>query len=416
MVLNLTCIGPKARLIQCGGCSSGAIGSCGQVTHAAANRGGTAGQGRRMSGLTVLETGLIYRDAKASASAGQAYFPSVVRLDDGCLLASLMIGSAMEALNCQVHLCRSSNGGRTWTSPRPVAEKGPCETQTGRLTHLGDGRVVLLLSTSQRLDPEAGATNPSNLGHVPNPLSLYRSEDGGEHWSSPEPVDPPLIGPAFELCSPIVVLGDGRWLLPTSTWRGWDGDAPNGMKAVAFVSDDQGATWPRYVDVMDGTATATLFWEQKIIQLDQDRLLSVAWAYDEAQRSDHPNHFALADRAMLNFSAPTPTPLQGQTPELMSLGAGRFLCVYRRTDSPGLWSCVAHIDCDGQWRTEAEDGLWVPERAMQRTDGVSLSEGFRTLQVGAPCLTPLGDDLALLSFWVVEDNRANIRWMRLKVR
>ena len=39
-----------------------------------------------------------------------------------------------------------------------------------------------------------------------------------------------MAGPSFELCAPVTLLGDGRWLLPTSTWRGWDGALPNGHR------------------------------------------------------------------------------------------------------------------------------------------------------------------------------------------
>lgn len=367
------------------------------------------------SARMIQEADLIYRNPAPHLRSRQAYYPSVVRLPDGELLASFVIGEAMESLDAQLYLAHSSDGGRTWSEPRPLHQPMAHHTETGRLTCMGDGEVVALVSASERRDPNSGATNPANLGHVPTRLSLLRSRDSGRTWSDAEPVDPPLVGPTFELCSPIVELGDGRWLLPTSTWRGWDGSAPNGMKAVAFVSEDRGRSWPRYVDVMDGTASGVLFWEQKTVELDTDRLLAVAWAYDEAKRADLTNHYAIGSRDTLRFDRPQATPLRGQTPELLALGDGRALCVYRRTDQPGLWACVFEIDQAGRWRTLREQCIWRPALAPPSTDGAALVEGFRGLRAGAPCLRRLADGGVLLSFWAVEDGVANIRWVRLTV-
>ena len=74
-------------------------------------------------------------------------------------------------------------------------------------------------------------------------LILTRSRDRGHTWSPIERIEPPLVGPAFEVCHSITELRDGRWVWPCSTWMGWDGDAPNGMNAILLVSEDKGRTW-----------------------------------------------------------------------------------------------------------------------------------------------------------------------------
>ena len=364
--------------------------------------------------LSVLETGLIHRNPAPHLRAEQAYFPSLVALSPDELLSSLVLGSAFECVDCQVYLCRSRNGGQTWSTPVALHEKSPQHTETCRIARMRDGQIVLLLSESQRLDPASGPTNPANLGHVPTRMSLLRSSDGGLTWQEQEPVEPPLAGPTFELCSPIVELADGRWLLPTSTWRGWDGDEPNGMKAVAFVSEDQGRTWPRFVDVMNRVNERILFWEQKICEIDDGRLLAAAWVHDENTGTDRPNHFAVARVDGLRFAEPRPTPLQGQTPELLALEANRVLCVYRRTDEPGLWACLADIDRDDNWQPRHEQCLWRPALPPPRQAGQGLVEEFRGLKFGAPSLVRLNDQTILLAFWCVEDCVSNIRWFRLR--
>lgn len=367
-----------------------------------------------MSRLTLTHTGLVYRNPAPHLRPRQAYYPSVVTLGGAQMLASFMIASAMESVDGQMHLARSEDAGRTWSAPQPLHPKQPEWTETGRITHLGGGRGILLLSETYRPNPDVGATNPKNLGHAPTRLSLMSSDDGGANWSEPRRIDPPLVGPTFELCSPVVPLSDGRWLLPTSTWRGWDGDQPNGMKAVAFVSDDQGQTWPRHVDVMDGSRDGVLFWEQKIVAIDRGRLLAVAWAHEERTRRDRPNHFAVASQADLDFTPPAPLDLHGQTPELLHLGEGRVLCAYRRTDEPGLWGALAQIDADGRWRTLSQQPLWRPALPPPNQQQGGLVETFRGLKFGAPCLRRLDDGQIYLAFWCIEDCVANIRWMTLE--
>ena len=82
-------------------------------------------------------------------------------------------------------------------------------------------------------------------------LWLVRSEDRGRTWSRPELLVPPVEGPSWEVCHPIVELRDGRWLLPISSWMGWHGDAADGMRAMAFESTDRGRTWPRAIAELD---------------------------------------------------------------------------------------------------------------------------------------------------------------------
>lgn len=368
-----------------------------------------------MHRLSVVQTGLLYRNPVPHLFARHAYYPSVVRLPDGAMLASFVIASAMESIDAQMYLARSDDDGRTWTDPAPLHEKSPTLTETGRITHVGGGRVVLLLSESQRPDPHVGAVNPANLGHVPTRFVLWRSDDGGRGWASLGAIDAPLVGPTFELCSPIVVLPDGRWLLPTSTWRGWDGEAPNGMKAVAFISDDQGVTWSRFVDVMNGTDRGVLFWEQKIESIDGNRLLAMSWAYHEPSRSDLPNHYALASQDSLQFSTSLPTSLQGQTPALLHLGAGVVLCVYRRTDEPGLWAATLLVEADNVLRVLDQQCLWRPMLPGKHDQREGLVEEFRGLKFGAPCLVRLDGDEVFLAFWCMEGCVSNIRWIRLRV-
>jgi hypothetical protein len=227
-----------------------------------------------------VQTGIIYRNPKPHVFSRQAYFPSVVMTAHGDMLASFAIGEAFEAADSDVYISRSNDLGETWSDPARLIkdkDKKLC-SRYARIAAMADGSLVANIVRSHReAHPEEGLANPENIGFVPTDLLIARSMDFGNTWSDPIMINTPLIGPSFEMCSPIVEVTDGRWLWPTSTWRGWDGYCPNGMKMVALVSYDQGKTWPEYLEVMNRSSQKIIFWESKIIELSTGILLAVAW-------------------------------------------------------------------------------------------------------------------------------------------
>jgi hypothetical protein len=61
--------------------------------------------------IKFFGTGLIFRNPKPHVHSIHAYFPSVVRLEDGTLLCSLVFGAAFESPNCRTHVSRSTDEG-----------------------------------------------------------------------------------------------------------------------------------------------------------------------------------------------------------------------------------------------------------------------------------------------------------------
>ena len=337
-----------------------------------------------------------------------------MRLPTGELLAAFDIAQAVEALDYRTYLSRSSDEGHTWSPPErlfedPVKRRS---THSVRLSRMTDGTIVAFGARCYRDDPERGLTNRENLGFVPMELILLRSDDDGHTWRGPQTIAPPLTGPAFEVCPHIGDLGDGRWLAPTATWKGWDGEAPNGMKAIALVSRDQGTTWPEYIDVMDAYDRGVISWEQSLVQLSDGRLLAVAWAYNERTGRSEPTPYALA-AADGGFSASRMTGLNGQTAKLVVLPDGRVLCLYRRDDKPGLWANLSHLDGD-DWLNLEETPVWQGAGSGMTGEGISSDE-LSGLKFGYPSLLCLPDGEVMVVFWCEEEGVNNIRWVRIRV-
>ena len=368
--------------------------------------------------LEDLTTGILYANPKPYLRSIHAYFPSVVVMPRGEMVACYALGEAFAATNVHTHLARSSDAGQTWRHQGRLCADVPgrLTTELGRLSMTPEGELIAVVVRADRTDhPDEGLSNPENLGFVPTDVLIMRSRDAGRTWSEPALVAPPLEGSAFELCCPVTMLGDGRWLWPTAPWRDWEGNLPGGQRMVAFVSADQGNSWPDYLDVMSSPEGNLCFWESKIVELSDGRLLAVAWCHDERTSSDRLNQFALSDDGGKSWTAPQSTGLSGQTMTPCVLDGDRVFCAYRRMDEPGLWANLAHLEGD-RWVNDASEPLW----GHQSIEGVTQTGSgavatFRTLRFGAPSITRFPDGLLYLAFWCYEDCVSVIRWFKFGV-
>jgi sialidase-1 len=243
---------------------------------------------------------------------------------------------------------------------------------------------------------------------------LFRSRDYGRTWSKPKTIEPPLAGPEFELCAPVTPLSDGRWLWPTSTWCDWKGRWPSGKKMVAFVSHDRGRSWPDHMDVMVDPKQRVRFWESKIVELKDGRLLAAAWAYDETAAKDLPNQYAVSADGGKTWSKPASTGLQGQTMTSLALDDGGILTLFRRIDKTGLWANRAHLK-GSRWVNDEIVPLWGANVAGLTSRTKNMAHNFNVLRFGAPCLCRLKNGGIFVAFWCYEDCVSNIRWFKLKV-
>lgn len=370
-----------------------------------------------MSAISKLKTGILYRNPIPHVRSEHAYFPSVALMDNGEMLASVVLGEAFEAVNLHSWVFRSKDMGETWKREAPLLDplEGRPTSDFARITAFPGGEIAAFVIRHDRSGrTDEGLTSHETLGFVPTELLLVRSRDYGRTWSAPETLNPPLVGPAFEICCPIVPLRDGRWILPTQTWPAWDGCCPNGIRMVAFVSHDRGKTWPEFQDVMREPDSHVYYWESKIAECRDGSLLAIAWVYDDDNKKDRPNAYALSRDGGRTWSAPRSTGLCGQTAALSVLADGRLLVAYRRMDKPGFWVQIARLEGDS-WVNGEEHPLWGDQSSGLTATTADMAHNFNVLRFGAPCITHLPDGTCYIAFWCYEDCVSNIRWFKIGI-
>lgn len=362
-----------------------------------------------------IETGILFQNPSPHVKSIHAYFPSIVVADNGHMLATVVLGEAFESVDMHTRLFRSADSGKTWTDEGRIYSNtdGRLISDYSRISKLPNGELLILMMLADRTDhPEEGLANPETLGFVPTTFAVFRSNDHGYSWSQPDMINSPLGSIPLELCSPIIPLSDGRCLISTSPWKNWDGTASAGKRMIALVSHDLGKTWPEYMDVMKDPKQEIQYWESKIIEISDDRLLGVAWAHDLSRNTDLPNSFVLSYDGGKNWTTPESTGLLGQTLTPFLLDDGRILSVYRRMDQPGLWMNLSKIKND-QWINESEKPLWGQDAGGLTGNSTNMIHAFNVLKFGAPSVTKLPDGKIFIAFWAVENCVSVIRWFKL---
>jgi len=139
----------------------------------------------------------------------------------------------------------------------------------------------------------------------------------------------------------------------------------------------------------------------------------VVWAFEEKTGRSLPNRFALSADTR-TFSEPRENGLHGETAKLMTLSDGRVLCMYRRTDRPGLWANLVRID-GNDWVNVAEAPVWQG-LASGMTGERTSSDELSALKFGFPSMVQLPGGDVLAVFWCLEECLHVIRWARLVIK
>ena len=363
--------------------------------------------------IEVLETGLVYRNPKPLLKSVHAWHPTLALMDNGDLLAAYDLAEAIGALEYRTYLSRSTDGAKTWSEPvefwsDPVEDLA---RRTVRISKRADGTLIGAGRRSYCRHPDQGGWNPETYGVEPGDWFVLRSADGVV-WSGPEKVEPPLPGP-YEVCHAIVETRDGRLLWPTGLLRTWEGEAPDGLKALALLSEDDGQSWNGYLEIFSDPQGEVIYHEVSLIELENGRLLAVAWPFNAvAGKTLLPVPYAIAPNGR-EFTVRGSTGIAGETTKLVHLGGDRILCLMRRTDAPGLWAVLAEIRGD-EWINLEEVPLWQGSESRMLGERASATE-LAELHFGFPNLLHLSDSEILAAFWCREDCIHNIRWLRIGV-
>jgi len=352
-----------------------------------------------MKKIEILDSGHVHR--------GNSAFPTLVRLRNGDIISGFSVGGGPNTTR-GTDWARSADGGKTWMWEGTILPRTeiPVTTNSLRLSGTKAGTIIAYGQRNYLGDKEI------EFGGDRNEPIFCLSFDDGHTWSSPHVISSSWQGP-FEISNPIVELTDDRWLAPAAILTD---PTRFGEYVIAFESADKGRTWPVVRTVFKDPEGIKGFFEQKIIELEPNKLIAVTWTVSLGDYKDFENHFAVSKDGGRTWGHPTPTGIHGQTMTPFWLGDGRLLVVYnRRYGQQGVIVCLVRFT-ETTWEVESENILWDAHSSRQRRkDLESGIKEFSDFAFGLPSLLRLDTKTFLAVHWCKEDGIFGIRWTRLQL-
>lgn len=362
---------------------------------------------------TIAEQGFVIRQSPVARGTDIAIGPRVVMLPDGEAVCSFMFTAKTATNDFVPALCRSSDGGRTWSEPQLVwphlRDEWSLFVSISRDPY--SGRLFLYGLRTPIDVPGESIWSDATQGLKANELVWSASRDDGRTWTEPAVIPMPIAGSA-EAPGPLCVTRTGRWVVCYSPSNTFD---PNlrvdRSQVVVLWSDDRGATW-RHTSMLRFDHPGIGAAEAWVIELSDGRLLGTCWRIPD-DGTELPNAYALSADGGATWTPTNSTGTLGQTTALAPLTDGRALFLYnqRKHGDPGIRMAVVRPS-PTSFGIEHEDYLWRAETRTQSDTSGDLSQ-WSDFSFGEPAITPLPDGSLLGMLWCIQPSGSGIRYVRL---
>lgn len=236
----------------------------------------------------------------------RAFFPTVEKLLDGSL-AVVYYGALQHVGSIgRILYTTSRDGGRTWTDPRAIVSTS-ADDRDPSLTQLRDGR--LLLSWFQYRIEIAG--------RLRNRVLVKMSEDRGETWSDPLPIETRFTNSATSART--LELPSGELLLPI--YGHAEGETLN--RAAVARSLDGGVSWRKSDELPLPLVEGVTLSEPALARYRSGRI--VALIRSDTGRNE--TYHCVSDDVGETWTAPGKAGVRWHAPDLLSLPVGNRDCV-----------------------------------------------------------------------------------------
>jgi len=364
--------------------------------------------------IKVVDHHVIYENPIPGVRSRHAYFPGVVKLPSGDLLALFSIGEAMDATNNTTMVSRSTDDGHSWELQGALHERSPERKHHADFLKplvLSDGTLIATGYSFHRDDPDSPVANSETDGIRDGDNLVAYSTDEGRTWTYPR-VIPRSRPELIEASGSGVELRSGSILVAGSHFPMWDGTRPSGQIGVLLRSEDRGHTWNDESTFFRDSANRYAPSEPRLCELQDGRLVALFWTSSHGEGTNLPNHYTVSHDNGKTWSDMLDTGIWAQAPGIMHLGGDLLLTIHsHRERDVGLYVRIVDLanDC---WRTLTEKNIWDKARA---SDVTAYAQMALSLKFGQPSLLRLDNNDVLATHWAVEDGLGRILTHRLRV-
>ena len=377
--------------------------------------------------IKINETGAVFQNPHPSVVPLQAQFPGYCKLSGREIICVHKRGQAMNAIETNYAVSRSTDGGMTWKDEGLIWDRRkddrPYSYGYGYPFLKDDGEILLTGYRWDRSksDEDWNIYNPKTLGAVQCQAVLFRSKDGGRTWSAPEQIPAPKDVAMANTSGRIVKLKDGRLMLPMESWKAWDDSGPIKQRSLVALSKDGGKTWGDHVIAVMDPTYRILHWNGMFSRLSDGRIIAMYWGKDTKTEQDLTIPATYSKDEGKTWAPVYDTGMVGQMGCHIDVGNGRVLAIFNRRDEekPGVWAAISN-DYGQTWPKDGHTCLWD---ARGRALCGSLDESNRsrdiydegTMAFGKPDVIHLEGNRYLAGFWATANFVMHIRYAHLTI-
>jgi Neuraminidase (sialidase) len=274
----------------------------------------------------------LSRAPHATVVSGGGYFPVLIRLNNGTLMAVLRGGAPHIGIKGRLDIVTSQDGGKTWSAPRTVVD-GPEDDRNPALGQLKNGDIVLAYAILHGYDSTGLKLSSDRTVRRADGVYVIRSSDNGKTWTRPERSESTFAlekkDGSLSPYGKIVQLEDGTALMSVY----YQFPDQRGHQDYVFRSHDNGKTWGEPVLIGEH------YNETGLLTLPGGRVLA-------ALRSEHGGHLAIAASkdGGKTWSTPVEVTRDNEHPgDLILLRSGDILLTYGERNKPfGVETILSH--------------------------------------------------------------------------
>ena len=333
--------------------------------------------------------------------------------DNGDLVCSYVIQSALGVNDFVPVISRSMDGGHQWSTQGPIWPQLTKQYSINGSISRAPSGALFLYGIQIPIDVAGEKFYSTTTGGIKqNEVFWATSTDHGLTWTPPSLIPKPTIGSA-EAPGPLCITRNGRWLGCYAPYKTFDpAITMDRRQIVAVYSDDNGKTWSgqRMLRFEQENTSGAEAW---IIELADGRLLGTSWHINEGEGDDLPNAYALSTDGGSNWSPTRSTGILGQSTGLAALPDGRVLFIYnqRKHGEPGVRLALVE-PTETDFGILADELIWRAETATQSESSGEHDE-WQDFAFGEPSVTVLHNGELLVTLWCIQSSGQGVRFVRL---
>ena len=380
-----------------------------------------------MNKLTLEDRGKVFDANAQPTNQRAAFFTGLCPLQSGAWLCGFQVGTAKHSADGTIQICRSIDGGQTWTTLNPNLQTHidgvPGSLSTPAIVETTPGHLLLAATWYDRSEPDRPLFDPETQGILHSKLVLSESTDDGDTWSSWRILETPgLRGCAGT--GEIVRWLDGTIAVSFESYREFDDPEPQDHAAWTVVSRDGGQTFSDPILVAEDPDHNLYFWDQRLCATESPgEYASLFWTHDLNAERDRNVHMSFGSINERNAAAPAiwETELVGQIAASLMLDDNYMLAFVVDRSQPCTLTICRSTDRGETWPetdrliVHTHDEKAAITQGQQNVDFNQYWEDMGKWSFGHPALRRLNDSQVLCAYYAGSPDCMSIHWAVVNV-